>query len=94
MVISNPALFIVPTNACFPALCSRFLARSLVLMGQFPYTIGGCVAGAFSNIWMVLLMRALVGFGIGIIIYRYPLDCSPSITLPNGYTGLWGCPPL
>ena len=67
MVISIPAIFIVLTNAYFPALCSRFRARSLVLIGLFLYTIGGCAAGAFSNIWLVLLMRALVGFGVGII---------------------------
>ena len=67
MVISVPALFIVLTNARFPALCTRFRARSLVLAGLFLYTVGGCAAGAFSNIWLVLLMRALVGIGVGII---------------------------
>jgi len=67
MIISVPAIFIVLTNACFPALCRRFKARTLVLMGLVLYTAGGCVAGAFSSIWLVLLMRALVGVGVGIV---------------------------
>lgn len=67
MIISVPALFIVLTNAGFPALCRRFKARTLVLLGLLLYTAGGCVAGAFSNIDLVLIMRALVGVGVGII---------------------------
>ena len=67
MIISMPALFIVLTNAVFPALCRRFRARTLVLLGLLLYTVGGCAAGAFSAILPVLLMRALVGMGVGII---------------------------
>lgn len=67
MIISVPALFIVLTNAVFPALCRRFRSRTLALLGLVLYTAGGCVAGAFSNIYLVLLMRALVGIGVGII---------------------------
>ncbi len=67
MIISMPAIFIVLTNAVFPALCRRFRARTLVLLGLLLYTVGGCAAGAFSAILPVLLMRALVGMGVGII---------------------------
>ena len=67
MIISVPAVFIVLTNACFPALCRRFRTRTLVLIGLLLYTAGGCVAGAFQSISLVLLMRALVGIGVGII---------------------------
>ena len=67
MVISVPAIFIVLTNAVFPALCRRFRARTLVLIGLLLYTVGGCAAGVFSKIWLVLVMRALVGVGVGII---------------------------
>ena len=71
MIISMPALFIVLTNAVFPALCRRFRARTLVLLGLLLYTVGGCAAGAFSAILPVLLMRALVGIGVGIIMPLY-----------------------
>lgn len=67
MIISVPALFIVLTNFVFPKLCKRFGAKTLVLIGLMLYTVGGCIAGAFDNIFLVLVMRALVGVGVGII---------------------------
>ena len=68
MVISVPALFIVITNFIFPKLCKVFGARTLVLMGLLLYTVGGCAAGLFDNIFAVLVTRALVGIGVGIIL--------------------------
>ncbi len=67
LIISIPALFIVLTNLVFPKLCTIFKTRTLVMIGLLLYTIGGCAAGAFSNIYMVLFARALVGIGVGII---------------------------
>lgn len=67
MVISVPALFIVITNFIFPKLCKVFGARTLVLMGLLLYAVGGCAAGLFDNIFAVLVTRALVGIGVGII---------------------------
>jgi len=67
MVISIPAVFIVITNFFFPTLCRRFGAKTLVIAGLALYTAGGCAAGAFDQIGLVLLMRALVGVGVGII---------------------------
>ena len=67
MIISVPALFIVLTNFIFPRLCCVFGAKTLVLIGLLLYTAGGCAAGLFDDILLVLLMRALVGVGVGII---------------------------
>ena len=67
MIISIPALFIVITNFFFQKLCQTFGSKTLVLGGLVLYTVGGCLAGAFSNIALVLLTRALVGIGVGII---------------------------
>lgn len=67
MIVSVPALFIVVTNLLFPVLSRRYRARSLLLVGLLLYTAGGCVAGVFSNIYLVLTARALVGVGVGII---------------------------
>jgi len=67
MVISIPALFIFLTNMIFPKLCKYFRAKELTLAGLIIYVIGGCVAGLFNNIWLVLIFRALVGVGVGII---------------------------
>lgn len=67
MIISTPAIFIVITNAFFPRLCRRFGAKTLVMAGLVLYTAGGCIAGVFSQIILVLIMRAFVGIGVGII---------------------------
>ena len=67
MIISIPAIFIVITNSIFPRLCKRFGAKTITMIGLLLYTAGGCIAGAFSQILLVLIMRAFVGVGVGII---------------------------
>lgn len=67
MIISMPSLFIILTNLIFPKLCARFGSKTLVLTGLMLYTAGGCIAGLFNNIFLLLLTRALVGVGVGII---------------------------
>lgn len=67
LIISMPAVFIFLTSFVFPSLAGKLKARTLLMVGLVFYTVGGCVAGAFSSIWLVLLMRAFVGIGVGII---------------------------
>lgn len=67
MIISMPALFIVLTNLIFPKLSAKYKSRSLLLFGLLLYTVGGSLAGVFDNIYIVLIFRALVGIGVGII---------------------------
>lgn len=67
MIISIPALFIALTSLIFPKLCNVFKSRTLVLIGLFLYVVGGCIAGLFNNIFVILIFRALVGVGVGII---------------------------
>lgn len=67
LIISIPAIFIVITNMFFPALCKKFTSKELTMMGLVLYTVGGCIAGLFDNIVLILMMRALVGIGVGII---------------------------
>ena len=67
MIVSIPAVFIVITNFIFPKLCAKFGAKTLVTVGLVFYVFGGCLAGAFSNIYLVLITRAFVGIGVGII---------------------------
>ena len=38
-----------------------------MLLGLSLYTVGGCAAGLFDQIGLVLVMRALVGVGVGIL---------------------------
>lgn len=82
MIVSVPAIFIVITNLGFTGLCRVFGVRHLVMLGLVLYTAGGCIAGCFSHIGLVLLARALVGIGVGIIMplstgllaYYYPVE--------------------
>jgi len=67
MIISMPALFIVLTSLVFPRLSAKFRARDLLMFGLVLYTAGGACAGIIDNIYVVLLFRALVGIGVGII---------------------------
>ncbi len=80
LIISMPALFIFLSSFIFPKLCRRFGSRTIVLSGLALYVVGGCCAGLFDNIWIVLVFRALVGCGVGLIMpmstgllsYYYP----------------------
>lgn len=67
MIVSMPAIFIFLTSFIFPKLCNHMGTKTLVILGLVLYVIGGCAAGLFSNIILVLIMRAIVGIGVGII---------------------------
>lgn len=91
LIISMPALFIFLTNMVFPRLSAKFGAKTLVLAGLGLYTVGGVAAGLFSNIFLLLCMRALVGVGVGIIMplstgllaYYYPPEAQSKL---SGYS--------
>lgn len=67
LIISMPALFIFLTSFIFPILCRKFGAKTIVMIGLFLYVFGGCGAGFIDNISIVLVFRALVGCGVGLI---------------------------
>lgn len=67
LIVSMPALFIVMTNMLFGRLSQRFGAKTLVIFGLALYTVGGCCAGLCNSIAAILVMRALVGIGVGLI---------------------------
>lgn len=67
LIVSMPAVFIVITNLCFNRLAEKIGSKTLVITGLVLYTAGGCCAGLFDSIGLVLLMRALVGVGVGMI---------------------------
>lgn len=91
LIISMPALFIFLTNMVFPRLSAKFGSKTLVLAGLFLYTVGGVAAGLFHNIVLLLVMRALVGVGVGIIMplstgllaYYYPPEAQSKL---SGYS--------
>ena len=80
LIISMPAVFIAVTNLFFGKLCRICKAKTLTLIGLGMYIVFGCGAGLFSNIYLVLVCRALVGVGIimpmstGLITYYFTRD--------------------
>lgn len=67
MIISMPALFIVLTSFVFPSLCRKMNTKALVMTGIVMYVVGGCAAGCFDSLAHVLIARAVLGIGVGII---------------------------
>lgn len=67
LIISLPALFIILTNLLFSKLCSLFKTRTLALIGLVLYTVAG--AGCFlgNNIYVILVLRSLLGVSVGMI---------------------------
>lgn len=61
LIISMPAVFIAVTNLFFGKLCRICKAKTLTLIGLGMYIVFGCGAGLFSNIYLVLVCRALLG---------------------------------
>lgn len=67
LIVSLPALFIILTNFCFPALCRIMRTKTLAITGLCMYVAFG--AGAFfaKDILTVLVLRALLGISVGMI---------------------------
>ena len=59
LIISLPAVFIAVTNLFFEKMCRICKAKTLTLIGLGIYIVFGCGAGLFSNIYLVLVCRAL-----------------------------------
>ena len=80
LIISMPALFIFLSSFVFPKLCERLGSKAIVLIGLVLYVAGGCGAALIDNIAVVLMFRAIVGCGVGLIMpmstglisYYYP----------------------
>ena len=67
MLISIPALFIILTSFVFPTLCRHYNTRTLVLASLAVYVIAGSGAFFLKSLWIILILRALVGLSVGVI---------------------------
>ncbi len=67
MVITLPALMIVPFSFLAGALAKRYRKKHIVLLGLAGYLIGGLGGGLADSIANILLFRALLGAGVGIL---------------------------
>ena len=67
LIVSLPALTIIITNLFFPLLCRLMRTRTIAVTGLGMYIIFGAGAFFVDNIWVVLLLRALLGVSVGMI---------------------------
>ena len=87
LIVSLPALTIIITNLVFPWMCRMMRTRTIAVSGLIMYVLFG--AGAFfaDNIWIVLLLRALLGVSVGMIMplstgllaYYFPPEEQPRL---------------
>lgn len=67
MLVSVPALFIILTTFIFPRLTRRYTTRTLVLGALVVYILSGSMAFLFNNIWMIMVLRAMLGVSVGVL---------------------------
>ena len=68
MIITLPALFIIPITLLTGKLVLIFRKKTLLITGAILYVIGG-VSGAFANtIWVLLAFRSVMGIGVGLLL--------------------------
>ena len=67
LIVSLPALFIILTNLLFPWLCRMMKTCTLALTGLALYVLSGAGAFFVDNIWLLLVLRALMGVSVGMI---------------------------
>lgn len=66
-IVSLPALFIIFTNLCFSLLCRMMKTKSIAIVGLILYAVAGAGAFFFDNIWLILVLRAVLGVSVGML---------------------------
>lgn len=68
LIVTLPALFMALVPVLYAKAVEKMKKRTLLWMGGISFVVGG-VAPAFvlNNIWVVLLFRALLGAGCGVL---------------------------
>lgn len=67
LIVSMPAIFIVTVNLLFPLIARHLRTRSIALLGLCLYVVSGMGAFLVPNIWVLLVLRVLLGVSVGII---------------------------
>lgn len=81
LILTGPSLTIIPFSFISSYLVNYMSKRNLLLLGISIYIIGG-VGGQFAHaIWLLLILRLLLGAGVGLIL---PLSMS---LINDYYTG-------
>lgn len=67
LIITLPALFIILTSLFFNYLITKMPPKKIALLGLILYTTGGCLAFFVNDINVLLICRAILGIGVGLI---------------------------
>jgi MFS family permease len=69
MILSLPMIFVIMANLISGRLCYYFSKKTILLIALVIYVFGG-VGGAFinSSIFQILVLRAIVGIGAGLVV--------------------------
>lgn len=67
LILTLPAVMIIPFIFVSSHLTSRFSKKHILLVGMVFYLIGGLGGGMVSNIELLLLCRAILGIGVGLL---------------------------
>ncbi|HKL67461.1 MAG TPA: MFS transporter, partial [Bacteroidales bacterium] len=68
MVVVLHAFAIVPTLAVATWLAERYSRKRVVVSGLTVFVIAGIAGGIVNNIYVLLVLRALLGVGLGMVI--------------------------
>jgi len=67
MVVTLPALMIIPFSFLTGSLAKKYRKKSLALIGLAGYVVGGLAGGLADSMAGILLFRALLGASVGIL---------------------------
>lgn len=67
LIISLPALSIIITNLFFMKISSFMRTRTIAIIGLLLYVVSGTTCFFLDNIYLILIMRALLGVSVGLI---------------------------
>lgn len=67
LIVSMPALLIIVTNLFFLTISRHFRTRAIATFGLLLYVVAGAGCYFVDDIYVLLLMRALLGVSVGLI---------------------------
>ena len=67
LILTAPSLTVIPFSFISSYLTSKIPKRSIVLIGITIYVLAGAGAQFADNIWLLLILRFVLGAGIGLV---------------------------
>jgi len=68
LIVTIPCLFILLINLIFPKISAKFDAKTIAITGLVIFVLAGMSGALSANIYVLLVTRALLGIGAGLVI--------------------------